>query len=183
MLSGKVAKRYALALFDAAKISGQLDIVAVDCNNIIELLDSSKQFMRFFRSPVIKASKKQSVINAVLESRISKLTSDFLKLLVLRNRENVIHEILTEFIRLNDDISGIIKVAVKSAVELSDEQKQNLKKQLDEFSNLNTESVFTFDESLIGGFTVQVKDTVLDASIKRQLELLKNKFRQQSLSI
>lgn len=35
---------------------------------------------------------------------------------------------------------------------------------------------FTIEKGLLGGFVVQVDDTVIDASLKHQLELLKKKF-------
>ena len=37
---------------------------------------------------------------------------------------------------------------------------------------------FDIDKDIIGGFVAKINDTILDASIKRQLERLKNKFRE-----
>jgi len=48
---------------------------------------------------------------------------------------------------------------------------------------MNCRAALEIDKSLIGGFTVQFKDTVVDASIKRQLEMLKIKFKEQNLGI
>jgi len=48
-----------------------------------------------------------------------------------------------------------------------------MQQQLKELSNKEVIPNFTTDESLIGGFTVKINDTVIDASVKQQLKKLR----------
>ncbi|MEO8446976.1 MAG: F0F1 ATP synthase subunit delta, partial [bacterium] len=53
-----------------------------------------------------------------------------------------------------------------------------MKEKIDAYTHLKSDMTFEIDKSIIGGFIAKINDTVLDASIKRQLERLKVKFRE-----
>jgi F-type H+-transporting ATPase subunit delta len=176
MLS-KAIHRYSLALFQAAENSKKLEKVAVDSNNLIGLIKSSKDLHLFFISPVIKQEKKNKIVETLFKKRISQLSFEFIKLLISHNREGLIVDILEGFLDLKNDSEGRIKAKVITAVELDDKEKKKMKGKIDGFTDKNSIPEFTEDISLIGGFTIQVKDTVIDASIKRQLDNLRSEFK------
>lgn len=177
MLS-KAIHRYSLALYEAAKNDKKLDTIAEDSNNLIGLLKSNKDLYLFFASPVIKHDKKIKIIEAIFKDKISRLSFEFIKLLIVHNREGLIVDTLEGFLDLKNESEGKIKAQVVTAVQFDDKEKKKIKEKIDGFTNKKSIPDFSKDESLIGGFTVQVKDTVLDASIKRQLENLRKKFKE-----
>ena len=177
----RVAKRYYLALYDAAKKAKSLDKVAEDSANIIGLIQSNHNLLLFFRSPVIRYETKIKIVEILFKGKISILTLEFLKLLIKKSRENILLETLGGFILLKELHEGIIPATVKSAVSLDKDEMKKIKEKIDSYSGMNSKPVFNIDESLMGGFTLQIKDTVVDASIKRQLELLKIQFKKQNL--
>lgn len=176
-MSSKVINRYALALFKEAEKSKVLEKVAIDSNNIIGLIKSSKDLHLFFSSPVIKKEKKIKIVESLFKDKVSVLCFDFIKFLIVQNRENLILEILDTYLDLKNSSEGKTKAVVKTAVEFDESDKKKMKKKIDEFTGKDSIPEFVEDKSLIGGFTVQVNDTVIDASIKRQLDNLKNQFR------
>jgi F-type H+-transporting ATPase subunit delta len=176
MLS-KAILRYSSALFQAANSDKKLNQVAVDSNNLIGLIKSSKDLHLFFKSPVIKQEKKMKIIEALFKKKISQLSFEFIKLLIVHNREGLIVDILEGFLDLKNDSEGKVKAEVKTAVQFDVKEKKKMKGKIDGFTNKNSIPDFSEDKSLIGGFTIQVKDVVLDASIKRQLDNLRNKFK------
>ncbi|MCX6164721.1 MAG: ATP synthase F1 subunit delta [Ignavibacteriae bacterium] len=176
MLS-KAIHRYSLALFQAAENDKKLSKVAVDSNNLIGLIKSSKDLHLFFVSPVIKQEKKIKIVETLFKKKISQLSFEFIKLLIVHNREGLIVDILEGFLDLKNDSEGIIKATVISAIKFDDMEKKKMKEKIDGFTDKNSIPDFSEDNSLIGGFTIQVKDTVIDASIKRQLDNLRNKFK------
>jgi F-type H+-transporting ATPase subunit delta len=176
MLS-KAIHRYSSALFQAAESDKNLEKVAVDSNNIIDLIKSNKDLQLFFESPVIKREKKLKIVDTLFNKKISQLSFEFIKLLINHNREGLIVNILENFLELKNDSEGKINAKVVSAVELDDKEKKNVKGKIDGFTGKNSIPDFSEDIDLISGFTIQVKDVVLDASIKRQLENLRNKFK------
>ena len=178
----KVAHRYSLALYDASVKSGTLNKIAEDAENLVSLLKSSRALYVFFASPVISREKKNKVIDTLFKKKVSLLTINFLKLLVVRNRENIVTYILEDFITLKNEKEGKIEVQVKSAVELEKTDKTNLRKKIDKFTKKESQPVFSLDGNLIGGFTVQIKDTVIDASIRRQLDNLRLNLQSKNLN-
>jgi F-type H+-transporting ATPase subunit delta len=176
MLS-KAIHRYSFALFQAAENSKKLDKVATDSNNLIGLIKSSKDLRLFFISPVIKQEKKVKIVETLFKKKISQLSFEFIKLLISHNREGLIVDILEGFLDLKNDSEGKIKAKVITAVEFDEKEKKKIKGKIDGFTDKNSITDFSEDNGLIGGFTIQVKDTVIDASIKRQLDNLRNKFK------
>jgi F-type H+-transporting ATPase subunit delta len=176
MLS-KAIHRYSSALFQAAESDKILNKVAVDSDNLIGLIKSSKDLRLFFISPVIKQEKKVKIVEALFKKKITQLSFEFMKLLIVHNREGLILEILEDFLDLKNNSEGKIKAAVKTAIPIDEKEKNKIKEKIDLFTDKNSITDFSEDLSLIGGFTVQVKDTVIDASIKRQLDNMRKKFK------
>lgn len=177
MLS-KAIHRYSLALYEAAEQSKQLDAIATDSNNLIEILNSSKDLRLFFTSPVIRSDKKVKFVESLFKEKISVLSLNFIKLLIKNTRENMLADILRGFLDLKNDAEGKIKANVKTAVAADDKEKQKIMESINSFTGKKSIPEFSVNDSLLGGFTIQVKDVVIDASIKRQLENLRNKFKE-----
>jgi F-type H+-transporting ATPase subunit delta len=177
MLS-KAIRRYSLALYEAANQSKQLDAIATDSSNLIGLINSSKDLRLFFASPVIRSDKKVKFIESIFKGKISVLCLNFINLLIKNNREGMLSDILNGFLDLKNDSEGKIIAEVKTAVALDDTEKKKITATINTFTGKKSIPEFTVEDSLVGGFTIQVKDVVIDASIKRQLENLRNKFKE-----
>ena len=100
-----------------------------------------------------------------------------MNLLLEKRRGDLTLEIFRDFIKLNKEKEGIVDVNVKTTIELSDSEKTAMKAKIDSYTKRNSILNFEIDKSIIGGFVAKIDDTILDASIKRQLELLKEKFK------
>jgi F-type H+-transporting ATPase subunit delta len=173
----KVEKRYSLALYEAAGKAGAVDKVAVDCLGLLKLINNNRELQLFFKSPIIRSDTKIGILKTLFAGKISQLTYNFLVLLVKKGREGITAGVLGSFLDRKDTGDGIIKPVFKTAVELEDDEKAKVKKTLGNHTKLNCIPEYRIDKSLIGGFTAQINDTILDGSIKRQLELLKIKFK------
>ena len=174
----KISRRYSIALYKAADNLKKIDVVARDSNDILNLLKSSNKLSLFFSSPVIRKDKKIMVVKDLFEGKISEITFNFIKLLIVRNRENIISYILNDFLELKNEKEGVIDVTIKTAVELNKTEESKFKKKIDDYTKLRCIPSYQIDKDLLGGFTVQMKDTILDASIQRQLQMLKNRFKE-----
>lgn len=178
----KVAKRYAQALMDLADELRKLDILSRDLEVIEKIIDKSKEFRLFLRSPVIPNERKKKIIAALFESRVDPIAFQFLLLLVKKNRENVLAEIIKAFYQLRDEKLGIVNVTVKTARTFTQPQEEKLLQYLQEYTGKRVSIRFSIDKSLKGGFIVQIGDTVLDSSIRRQLELLREKLTEKGFA-
>jgi F-type H+-transporting ATPase subunit delta len=183
MSISKVANRYADSFLANAIEKGIVTEVASDVNIIINSINSSEEFQRFLGSPVIKAELKKSILKEIFANKISSHSLKFLEFVVDKKREDILLQILEKFVELKDDYLGIVRLDVKSAFPLSDDIKEVLLKKFETIFNKKIEADFAQDDNLLGGFVVRFRDTVYDASIKHQLEKLKQNLISGSLSL
>src|SRR3954469_11754815 len=156
MQSPRLAGRYAKSLLDIAKEQGQVEVVYQDMLTLQSITKGSKDFVMLLRSPVVTADKKNKVITAVTEGKISTLTATFIKLLVSKAREAVLPEIIPAFIQQYKSFKNIYIVKLVTAAPVSDALKNEIVNRVKQTSNMqNIELEATVDNSLIGGFTLQ----------------------------
>lgn len=183
MSISKIAKRYADSFLANAIEKGILAEITTDVNILIKSIDSSEEFKRFLDSPVIKAELKKSILKEIFANKISSHSLKFLEFIVDKKREDILSQILEKFVELKNDYLGIVRLDVKSAFPLSDNIKEILLKKFETIFNKKIEADFVQDHNLLGGFVVRYRDTVYDASIKHQLEKLRQNLISGSLSL
>ncbi len=179
----KVSYRYAASLLDTAVEKNILNTVADDIEMVNSALQSSHQLTGALSSPIIKPNVKLAILNDLFGSKVNSETMNFLRFVVNKDRENLLGSITEIFLQLKDDKLGIVNVNVKSAAEFSAEQVEKFKNNLEKYLKKKVRLHFEIDQSIIGGFVAQVKDTVFDASVKHQLELLRKQFLRSSVRL
>jgi F-type H+-transporting ATPase subunit delta len=178
MPNPRLATRYAKSLVGLAQERGELETVYKDMQFLQSICKSSRDFVNLLRSPVVKADKKESIINAITKDRISKLTSAFTKLLIDKGREEDLPEIITAFINQYNEIKGIQKVKLTTAVPVSDDVKRNLLDKVKKstgFDKVEMETVV--NPNIIGGFILEYNNNLVDASVSRDLRDISKQFQ------
>ena len=183
MADSKVAYRYASSLLDTALENNTLDKVDKDLKLLIESFDKSGELKRAVESPVIKSRLKISILKEIFSKKMDKETIKFIQFVVDKNREDTLYAIAEKFIDLRNDHLGIVELNVKTAFKFNEDQKQEVKTRFEKILKKTVNLNVIVDNSLVGGFIAKVGDTVYDASLKHQLELLKKEFAQGSLSL
>jgi len=177
MPNPRLAARYAKSLLDLATERGQLETVYADMKYLEAVCKASKDFVNLLRSPVIKADQKNSIITAVTKGKISELTASFNHLLVKKGREFDLPEIAYAFVDQYNEIKGIHRVKLTTAVEVSAEVKKAIEQKVQNEKGMGTIELETAtDESLIGGFVLEFNNNLVDASILRDLKDIKKQF-------
>ena len=176
MADVRVAHRYALALIDLAEESKQIDVMRKDLDLILRTFKSSRDFQLFLESPIIREDKKKLILGKLFKGKISAITMNFLEFLAEKGREGILPDVIGQFNKLRNERLGIVEVTVTSAVELTKSQRGELERQLEQFTGRKVDAGYLIDPAVKGGFVVRIGDTVLDASVKRQLELLHEKL-------
>jgi F-type H+-transporting ATPase subunit delta len=164
-------------LIDLAIEQGQLEAVYADAKYLQAVCKASREFTNLLLSPVIKADKKQQIIDAVTANKVSAITASFSKLLVAKGRESDLPEIMDVFIDQYNELKGIHKVKLTTAVPVSEELKNAIaSKAKAEAGIAQVELETIVDESLIGGFVLEYNNNLVDASILRDLRDIKKQF-------
>lgn len=171
-----VSSRYASALMHLAEENNSVDSVSRDMELVFNTLDSSKELRSVLKSPIIKEQQKLDILKEIFSEKVSDVSFNFIRFVVDKNRDDMLHSIVKNYLKLRDEKLGLINVVVTSAVNFSEEQVLKLKTKIEEITGKKASLSFNIDESVIGGFLVKIDDTIFDASVKRQLEILRHKF-------
>ncbi len=178
MQNPRLATRYAKSVLDLAVEKNSLDAVLADMQVVNSICVQSRDFGVMLRSPIVSADKKQNVINAVLKSyNVNQITSAFINLLVAKGRELNLPEIAAAFIEQYNVLKNIRTVTLTTATPMNDAMKKTIQDKVAGFMANDTVNLKTkVDESLIGGFVLEVEDRLFDASIKKSLSDVRNKI-------
>ena len=177
MPNPRLAARYAKSVLDLAIEKGQLDAVYKDMLFLQAALRSSKELVTLLKSPVIKADKKDKILDAIYAGRVSVITATFNKLLLRKNRETYLPEIVTAFIDQYKVNKGIHTVKLTTAMPVSEELKQSILDKVRAGQHIQQiELLSQVDEALIGGFVLEIGDKLVDGSIAFELHNIKKQF-------
>lgn len=180
MAEQKVSARYALSLLDSAIQKNQLDIVSIDVDFVFSVIKQNPNLNRMLENPVVKPEIKSSILTEIFSNKINPETMDFLLFVIRKKREEILFSILEKFKELRDLKLGFVNVNVSVASEFTDSQKNELQNRLQNSLKKKVRMNYKVDEKILGGFIIQAGDTVYNASIKHQLELLKKHFVEAS---
>lgn len=176
MLITKASRRYATALLELAKEQDSVEDILEDVKLIQNTFDGSRELVLFLKSPVIKFDDKLGALEKIFGQRVQELTNLFIKLLARKNRVYLLDQIAEAFIQKYNEYAGIINVKVYTAYTLSDSQKEELHRALEEKTRKKVEMSISEDASLMGGIAVRIDDTVIDGTVKHKLAELEQKF-------
>ncbi len=171
MSSNIASRRYARALLEVAEEGGLVEQVAKDLEVIQETLESSREIVTMLKSPVIKGDTKAKILKEIFGG-LGEKTVLFIDLLCKKKRASILPDVIEEYSALRDERAGIVNVDVTSAIELDDEQSKNLIDGLAGYTGKKVRAKLSLDKELIGGATVKIGDTILDNSVRHQLEML-----------
>lgn len=169
-----IAERYAQSLIDLGK-NNDLSYVAIatDLAAIQLILNRSKDLYDALTNPLVNVDDKENIIDSVFVKDVDKLIINFLKLLVERNRFNLIYDVIAKFNLLLDDVNNVARVEVVSAVSLNENEKNIIHEKLSQKIRDKQISVkYSVDESIIAGLVFKLGDDVLDTSVSHRLEEL-----------
>ncbi len=173
MSSAIASRRYAAALLDVAEECGVVEKVDGDLDLISETISGSHDLVVMLKSPLVKGDSKAKVLKEIFKGQLDDKTLLFIDLICRKKRADHLPQIVEEYKELRDERSGLINVDVKSAVKLEEEQAKSLINALAAYTGKKVRARLALDENLLGGVTVKIGDTILDGSVRHQLEMLK----------
>ena len=176
MAETKVSLRYANSLLDLTSEKDNLNEISSDMELVLTAIRSSSDLRNLLESPVIKQEMKQSILNEIFKNKIGIDTLNFIEFIVKKRREDILSSIIEKFLELRDIKLGFVRAEIKTSFDFTDGQKENLRKRLENLLNKKAYLNFVVDKTVLGGFIAKVGDTVYDASVKHQLELLRKEF-------
>ena len=127
--------------------------------------------------PTIEVNTKLSLLDSVLPDNAPAQLRNFLGVLLTHNDFGLIDEIVQALGRvISEEAGGPVKAIITSAVELTEEEREEIEKKLIESFGPNLEFIFQVDPEILGGLVIQVGDKLVDDSVRGRLNALRQKL-------
>jgi F-type H+-transporting ATPase subunit delta len=177
----RVALIYAEALFKAAEGKGKIDEVLDELRSLVrDVFQVMPDLEMLLGSPAMGRDRREALIRKALESQASELFLSFLLVLNRHDRLDLIRAILAEAEVLNDRRRKRVRVSVRSAVPLANDQQDQLRARLRDVLQSEPVLEIKVDPELIGGLVVLAGDYLYDGSVRAQLMDLRNQLIERS---
>jgi F-type H+-transporting ATPase subunit delta len=170
-----VDRVYARALFDAALADEKLEPVREQLQQLVAAQNEVPELRELLRNPQLDQRSKAAALGDLLSDG-EDLLRNFLLVLVDKGRASQLEEIAREFERLVAEYEGVVHAELTTAVELSDDEADELLQQFERASGRRVEASRSVDPELIGGIVLQVGSHRLDASVRGRLERLRREL-------
>ena len=180
MIGSIVARRYARALFAIGQEAGAdaLKKYGQELTLLSEMLDGAPELYRVFRNPIFGVEQKKAVLEKVLERlNLSKMVQNFCFLLAEKDRLAFLPEIQAHYAVLLDEAEGIVRGQLTTAFDLADDRQGEIRKMLEQQTSRKVHLDYAVDQDILGGLVLKIGDKVFDASLRAQLDMLKENIK------
>jgi F-type H+-transporting ATPase subunit delta len=167
---------YAEALFGVARAEGTLAEVEEELFRFSQTLKGNDELRRALTDPGIPAARRQQIVEDLLGGRASSTTVALVSMVVGTGRARQLPAIIERLVEMSAAEANKEVAEVRSAVPLTDDQRDRLAKALEDATGKQVEVKVVVDPSVMGGIVAQVGDTVIDGSVRRRLDQLRNAF-------
>lgn len=168
----QLAERYATALFDVTNAKGNTNEVLETLEALKMSLEQNKDILEVLGTPLISDTEKEGVLKSAVGSGLNEELSTFFALLTKNNRLSEIPSIVTA---LQDRVAserGVESGTVRSATELTDAEKTNVKNLIEKKLSKKVTLEFAVDPKMIGGIEAKVGSYIFEDSIKTHMQKL-----------
>jgi F-type H+-transporting ATPase subunit delta len=174
----RIAGRYAKSVLEMAQEQNKLDRILQDMNSL-QAASQNRDLALLLKSPIVNATKKQSIMKALFGKQFDEITMTFLNLVIAKGREPYLPAVAEEFIAQYKKLNHITTVKVITAKPLTEAGLNDLRKKLEasDVTEKTVEIETAVDENLIGGFVLEIGDKIYDASVVQKLDELKRSFQ------
>ena len=172
MLDQKVARRYAEAVFALAKEQNQIDLYQQQLNLVLDSLEAVPEFKSYFYNFIVPVEEKKDILKKIFQQDLSENLLNFLFLLVDKRREANLAGIAAEFADIADESRNIKKADLYTAAEIPKKELKALETRLNKATGKKILLNPHVDPALLGGIKLRIGDRIVDATLKKRLQLL-----------
>ena len=172
-IQASLSGRYALALFELARDTKQLDSVEQSLSALKTALGESEDFRNLTNSPVIGREAATKTVAALADAMgIDPLTAKFLGVLAQARRLPQLPAAIRAFETLLSHYKGETRAEVTSAHPLTKTQVTALSKSLKTRVGRDVSVDTSVDPAILGGLVVKIGSQMIDSSIRTRLNSL-----------
>jgi F-type H+-transporting ATPase subunit delta len=165
---------YAQALLELAGDEAQT--IGDETAQLQQVIDANPTFAAFLADPSIGEAERGRVLERTFKGKVSSLLWNFLGVLNTKHRLGSFSQMAAAYHYLLDQKLGNIEVDLTVAQPLSEEQLAAATQKIGAAFGKKALIHSHTDDSIIGGVIVRVGDQLLDASVRYQLQAMKEQL-------
>lgn len=172
LVSKTIARPYARAVFEFSVKNNSIEKwkkMLIVMNQI-----ASHENIKYFLSGSVSPQYLVSFFLLIGQKKIDQYGKNFIQLLSINKRLNILNEILKKFLILESLHNNIVHVELISSYPLKKYQINNINNVLKKFLTSRINCTSKIDTSIIDGVIVKIGNTVLNLSICHYLKQLSN---------
>ena len=164
---------YADALFEVARAEGSLGRVEDELFSVARTVETNDQLRDTLTDQAVPVERRQGIIESLLGGRASGTTTALVSFVIGSGRGRDLPKIIDRLVEKAAESRAEEVAEVRTAVALDDDQTQRLAAALSKHTGKKVSVKVVVDPSILGGVVAQIGDTVIDGSVRRRLEQLK----------
>ena len=174
-LKGAVARRYAEAVFEIGREHNSVERWRADIQVLAEHF-GNRRLAVILGEPKLGFKTKEQILRDLLTDKVQPDALGLAVLLTERGLVELMPRVATEFERLYDDFKNQAKATVTTAVQLDAGEQARLVNALQQVTGKTIQLTTRVDPAILGGVVARVGDTLIDGSVRRRLELLREQI-------
>jgi len=167
---------YAKALLDVAQAEGVLDQIEDELFRFARTLENEIRLRDALVDPQLPVERRVAMLRELLGVKASQHTVNLIGFVVEQGRARELIQIIDSLVELAAKERQKAVAEVRTAVALDDDQRARLERALRDATGKEITLKIIVDPAVVGGLVARVGDLVFDASVRRRLELAKERF-------
>jgi len=176
VLKGATARRYAEAVFELGVEQNTVDRWLQDLRLIAEYF-SDHRLIFLLSEPNIQLPKKEQIVKDLLNGKVQAEALNLALLQVERGLVELAPRVRDEFARKYDDYHHQIHANLTTAMPIDEVTRAGVVADLQRLTGKTVLLNEQVDPSILGGAIARVGDTLIDGSVRRRLQLLRQQLQ------
>ena len=168
---------YAEALFAIAAAEGDLSVVEDELFRFAQALRSDDNLGSTLADRALPMARRLHVVEDLLGARASAVTTALVSMVVGAGRAAELPAIVDAMVERSAASRNKTVATVRSAVDLTADQRERLAAAINTRTGREVEVRVVIDPSVLGGVVTEIGDDIIDGSVRRRLNQLRESFR------
>lgn len=182
MLNKSVARRYAEAFFSIARENNKINDYQLELETVVKTIQEVDNLKEYMNHLLIPVAAKKDVLKQLFAEQLSPVTLNFIMMIVDKKRETYLEVIIEEYKDMADEYRNIAKVVMIAAKEVPEEDVKYLAEKLSASTGKTVQLNLKVDPTLLGGVKLRMGDQIIDGTVAKKLEMLKEQLIQAKIS-
>jgi F-type H+-transporting ATPase subunit delta len=167
---------YAQAFFQIAVAEARPADVEDDLFRFARALEANDELRQALSDRSLPAERRIAVVESLMGGKALPASVGLVSMIVGADRASDLPAVVDRYLELSAAERKHEVAEVRSAVPLDDELRDRLARALSESTGKQVEVKVIVDPNVLGGVVARIGDTVIDGSVRRRLEQLKERI-------